>query len=141
MEVNASRVPAKSMPVPSVDPPFDQSVLNPGYIKGYIPGVLTGSAGWMYRLLIETLLGINLEGDQLRLTPRLPREWTTCTIHHRYRQTVYHLTLTRLVAGTADADQLFLEGKELAGNTVPLVDDRCEHAVGFKILSAGEAGE
>jgi cellobiose phosphorylase len=27
----------------------------------------------MYRLLIETLLGVNLEGDQLRLTPRLPK--------------------------------------------------------------------
>ena len=143
------------------DPPFDQSPLNPGYIKGYIPGVrenggqythgaiwttmafalmgendrawelfallnpvhhggtpeqiatykvepyvvaadvyavaphtgrggwtwYTGSAGWMYRLLIETLLGVNLEGDQLRLTPRLPKSWTTYKIHYRYRQT------------------------------------------------------
>ena len=32
----------------------------------------TGSAGWMYRLLVETLLGVKLEGDQLRLTPRFP---------------------------------------------------------------------
>ena len=32
----------------------------------------TGSAGWMYRLLIETLLGVKLEGNQLRLTPRFP---------------------------------------------------------------------
>ena len=37
----------------------------------------TGSAGWMYRLLIETLLGVNLEGNQLRLTPRLPKSWTS----------------------------------------------------------------
>ncbi len=48
----------------------------------------------MYRLLIETLLGVNLEGDQLRLTPRLPKSWTTYKIHYRYRQTVYHITIT-----------------------------------------------
>lgn len=41
----------------------------------------TGSAGWMYRLLIETLLGVNLEGDQLRLASRLPKTWTTFKTH------------------------------------------------------------
>jgi cellobiose phosphorylase len=33
----------------------------------------TGSAGWMYRLLVETLLGVHLEGDQLRLIPACPK--------------------------------------------------------------------
>ena len=197
------------------DPPFDTSALNPGYIKGYIPGVrenggqythgaiwtamafalmgdnerawelfallnpihhggtpqqiatykvepyvvaadvyavaphtgrggwtwYTGSAGWMYRLLIETLLGVNLEGDQLRLTPRLPKSWTTCKIHYRYRQTVYHIAVTRLVADGADANQLFLDAKELAGPTIPLVDDRREHFVEFKVWSPVTAPE
>src|SRR6202044_3210372 len=137
------------------DPPFDRTALDPGYIKGYIPGVrenggqythaaiwtamafalmgenerawelfallnpvhhggdpgriatykaepyvvaadvyavaphlgrggwtwYTGSAGWMYRLLIETLLGLNLEGEELRLLPRLPKSWPSCKIH------------------------------------------------------------
>jgi len=188
------------------DPPFDKSSLNPGYIKGYIPGVrenggqythgalwttmafalmgdhdrawelfallnpihhgatpeqiatykvepyvvaadvyavaphigrggwtwYTGSAGWMYRLLIETLLGVNLEGDHLRLTPRLPKSWTTYKIHYRYRQTVYHITITRLEAGATEADQLLLDGEALAAKTVPLVDDRREHFVELK---------
>ncbi len=190
-----------------VDPPFDQSPLNPGYIKGYIPGVrenggqythgaiwttmafalmgdhdrawelfsllnpvhhsgtpeematykvepyvvaadvyavaphigrggwtwYTGSAGWMYRLLIETLLGVNLEGDQLRLTPRLPATWAGCKIHYRYRQTVYHVTLTRSPAGAAVKNQLHLDGNELATQTVPLVDDHREHFVELKM--------
>jgi cellobiose phosphorylase len=189
------------------DPPFDQSSLNPGYIKGYIPGVrenggqythgaiwtimafalmgdydrawelfallnpvhhggtprqmaaykvepyvvaadvyavaphtgrggwtwYTGSAGWMYRLLVETLLGVNRAGDQLRLTPRLPENWTTYKIHYRYRQTVYHITITRLAAGAAGADQLILDGQELAVNAVSLVDDRREHFVELKV--------
>ena len=55
----------------------------------------TGSASWMYRLLVETLLGANLEGDRLRLEPRMPESWTTFKIHYRYRQTVYHITVIR----------------------------------------------
>jgi cellobiose phosphorylase len=197
------------------DPPFDKSALNPGYIKGYIPGVrenggqythaaiwtamafalmgeserawklfallnpihhggtprqiatykvepyviaadvyavaphtgrggwtwYTGSAGWMYRLLIETLLGVNLAGDQLRLTPRLPKSWTTCKIHYRYRQTVYHITITQLAADSADGNQLFLDGKELVAKTLPLVDDRREHSVELKVWSPVSAPE
>jgi cellobiose phosphorylase len=93
----------------------------------------TGSAGWMYRLLVETLLGLNREGDQLRLTPRLPQAWTTVTLHYRYRQTQYHLTLTRLAAGLPGAGQLSLDGQALAGNTIPLQDDRRDHAVEMTI--------
>jgi len=101
----------------------------------------TGSAGWMYRLLIETLLGVNREGDQLRLTPRLPTSWTNYKIHYRYYQTVYHITITRLVADSASANQLFLDGQELAAETIPLVDNRHEHFVELKIWSMASAPE
>jgi cyclic beta-1,2-glucan synthetase len=95
----------------------------------------------MYLLLIEPLLGVNLAGDQLRLTPRLPKSWTTYKIHYRYRQTVYDITITRLAADSSDANQLFLDGKELAVKTVPLVDDRREHAVELKVWSPVSAPE
>ena len=192
------------------DPPFDQSAQNPGYIKGYIPGVrenggqythgaiwtvmafalmgendrawelfnllnpinhsatpsqiatykvepyvvaadvygiaphtgrggwtwLTGSAGWMYRLLIETLLGVNLEGDQLRLTPRLPKRWTTYKIHYRYRQTIYHITIARLPADSTAANQLSLDGETQPASTFNLQNDGREHFVELKIMCA-----
>jgi cellobiose phosphorylase len=95
----------------------------------------TGSAGWMYRLLIETLLGVNLEGDQLRLTPRLPKSWKTYKIHYRYRKTIYHITITRLADGAAGANQLWLDGNELASQTIPLVDDCREHSVELKVCA------
>jgi cellobiose phosphorylase len=89
----------------------------------------TGSAGWMYRLLMETLLGVNLEGDQLRLAPRMPATWTTYKVHYRYRQTVYHITITRAADEAAGRNPLTLDGQELSGETIPLRDDRREHAV------------
>ena len=188
-------------------PPFDKSPLEPGYIKGYIPGVrenggqythgaiwtvmafalmgeserawelfsllnpihhgetpekiatykvepyvvaadiyavaphtgrggwtwYTGSAGWMYRLLLETLLGVNIEGDQLRLAPRLPKSWTTYKIHYRYRRTVYHITITQLAADSPDPDLLSVDGQEITGKTIPLRDDCQEHAVEIRV--------
>ena len=35
----------------------------------------TGSAGWMYRLITESLLGLRLEVDQLHFEPCLPAGW------------------------------------------------------------------
>ena len=35
----------------------------------------TGSAGWMYRLIVESLLGLRLQGDRLRVEPCLPADW------------------------------------------------------------------
>jgi len=198
------------------DPPFDHSPLNPGYIKGYIPGVrenggqythgaiwttmafalmgdgerawemfnllnpvnhgatpeqiaaykvepyvvaadvyavaphlgrggwtwYTGSAGWMYRLLIETLLGVNLEGDKLRLAPRLPSSWPAYKIHYRYRKTVYHITISRLATDAGTMNRLTLDGQEISGQTIPLRDDRQEHTVEMGIADwQGPAGK
>ena len=54
----------------------------------------TGSAGWMYRLLLESLLGLRLEGERLHVAPCLPAEWPGFAItlplpgdglsHHRH---------------------------------------------------------
>ena len=53
----------------------------------------TGSAGWMYRLIVESLLGLRLEADKLRFEPCLPAEWEMFKVHYRYRETIYHITV------------------------------------------------
>jgi cyclic beta-1,2-glucan synthetase len=35
----------------------------------------TGSAAWLHRAAIETLLGLTVRGDRLSLTPRVPAHW------------------------------------------------------------------
>ena len=93
----------------------------------------TGSAGWMYRLLIETLLGLNREGNRLRLTPRLPKSWTTCKIHYRFRQTPYHINMSRPSDHSPDSVRATLDGRELTDLTIPLVDDGQEHDVEVRL--------
>ncbi|RYY65866.1 MAG: hypothetical protein EOO24_54590, partial [Comamonadaceae bacterium] len=54
----------------------------PGDVYGAAPYVgrggwswYTGSAAWLYRAATETLLGLEVRGDQLSLTPRIPAHW------------------------------------------------------------------
>jgi len=35
----------------------------------------TGSAGWMYRVWLEDVLGFHLQGKRLRMAPAIPDEW------------------------------------------------------------------
>lgn len=189
-----------------LDPPFDKSPLNPGYIKGYVPGVrenggqythaaiwatmafatlgdrqrawellaminpvnhaqtpeavavyktepyvvaadvyavpphtgrggwswYTGSAGWLYRLILETLLGLTLEGDKLRFVPCLPADWKTFTVNYRYRETGYHITIIQI----SDADKkpgVTIDGVVQHDMVIALVNDGQPHTVEVRL--------
>ena len=190
-----------------LDPPFDESTLNPGYIKGYVPGVrenggqythaavwasmafaelgdsdrawellslinplshsrteeavavykaepyvvaadvyavaphtgrggwtwYTGSAGWLYRLIVESLLGLKREGDRLHVTPCMPKAWNDYALSYRYEDTVYRIAVERTSGANAPPIETTLDGAVLAEPGIPLVDDRREHVVRIRI--------
>ena len=93
----------------------------------------TGSAGWMYRVLIETLLGLRLEGSRLRLAPRLPKQWPACKIKYRYRQTLYHITISTMPDSSAASAQLYLDEIEQTDQVISLLDDQREHTVEVRL--------
>jgi cyclic beta-1,2-glucan synthetase len=86
----------------------------------------TGSAGWMYRLIIESLLGIRLEVDRLRIEPRLPRDWAGFDIHYRYRETVHHIRVNN-VGGGRQLLRVRCDGVDQADRRIPLSADGQEH--------------
>ena len=182
-------------------PPFDATPLDPGYIKGYVPGVrenggqythaavwvvmamaalrdadmawrlfslinpithgdapeaierykvepyvvaadvytaaghegrggwtwYTGSAAWMYRLLVEQFLGLRLQVDTLSLAPLLPADWPELTIHYRYRGTTWHIHVKRVGPETWNVRRLVADGVEQADGRIHLEDDHAEH--------------
>ncbi|MEO7728055.1 MAG: glycosyl hydrolase family 65 protein, partial [Burkholderiales bacterium] len=192
-----------------LDPPFDKAEMNPGYIKGYVPGVrenggqythgaiwtvmafaalgdrqrawelfgminpvnhgssaaaiatykvepyvvaadvyavtphtgrggwtwYTGSAGWLYRLIVESLLGLKLEVDKLRFTPCLPADWESFKLTYRYRETVYHIKVVQ--TRTADGKvRVTVDGVEQRDAAISLVNDRVDHAAEVTIPGA-----
>jgi cyclic beta-1,2-glucan synthetase len=99
----------------------------------------TGSSGWMYRLIIESLLGITRSGASLILTPQLPGDWDGFTVRYRHGASLYRIH----VIGVADAVEagLTVDDVEQSGNVVVLVDDGRDHPVQLRIVggSAGKA--
>ncbi len=51
----------------------------------------TGSAGWMQRAGMESILGVRLHGDVLHLDPCIPRAWTGFEISLRHRSARYEI--------------------------------------------------
>ncbi len=199
-----------------LDPPFDRSDLNPGYIKGYVPGVrenggqythgaiwaamafaglgdrerawelttmmnpvnhagtpegvatykvepyviaadvyavaphsgrggwswYTGSAGWMYRLVVESLLGLTVEKSRLCFTPCLPAEWTAYTIRYRYCETLYEIAVRQTLADAGEGiseTRVTVDGVAQTDHSVHLVDDRAVHQVLVEVRAAGKS--
>ena len=87
----------------------------------------------MYRLIVETLLGLRLEADQLRVNPRLPAAWESLKLHYRRRATFCHLTVHRTGNEAARPVRVIVDGRELPDATIHLVDDRQEHAIEVKV--------
>jgi cellobiose phosphorylase len=96
----------------------------------------TGSAGWMYRLIVESLLGLRLTADRLSFAPLLPADWKGFTVHYRYRETVYHIAVLRSQVGDG-ATGVTVDGAPQRDKTIPLVDDHQEHAVELRISADG----
>jgi cellobiose phosphorylase len=183
-------------------PPFDTAPINPGYIKGYVPGVrenggqfshaavwvlmafaalgdheqawdllpfvnpihhsstpedvrkyrvepyviasdiyaapphtgrggwtwYTGSAGLMYTLILESLLGVKRSGDQLAFDPCIPEQWKSYRIEYRYRSTMYHIEMKKSGTGSG-VRSIAVDGIDQADKGIHLVDDEGDHQV------------
>ena len=189
-----------------LDPPFDKSTMDPGYIRGYVPGVrenggqythgaiwaamafaklgdnrraweltdminplshgssaediaiykvepyvisadvygvaphtgrggwswYTGSAGWMYRLVVESLLGLQLDVDKLHFAPCLPKDWPGFKMQYRYRETVYSIEVIQTRVGDSvpvGSMQVTVDDVVRSDSVITLVDDRHAHSV------------
>lgn len=195
-----------------LDPPFDKTAQDPGYIRGYVPGVrenggqythaaiwatmafaklgdserawellrlidptrhgataeliatykvepyvvaadvyavephigrggwtwYTGSAGWMYRLIVESLLGMQLEGKQLCVMPCIPREWDEYKVRYRYKDAMYQIQV-RQSAATGEGDSVTVDGVFQPSLSIPLNGDVGVHHVEVR-LDPGKTG-
>jgi cellobiose phosphorylase len=104
----------------------------------------TGSAGWMYRLIVESLLGLRLEtsgaGPRLHLAPCLPATWPGYSLHYRRGAADYAIEVTRQT-GRAVAVEVHLDGVLQAGASFPLVADASSHRVVVRCLAPAESRE
>ena len=88
----------------------------------------TGSAGWMYRLITESLLGIRREADKLRFMPCMPAEWKSFSVDYRYQETTYHIQIRTSETGNAKVG-IVVDGIMQSESFLTLVNDLNPHRV------------
>src|SRR4029453_14669313 len=195
-----------------LDPPFDRSTQDPGYIKGYPPGVrenggqythaagvivmalaklgsgdevaemfhmlnpinharsaveverykgepyvmagdvygrwphagragwgwYTGSAAWMYRAAIESILGLRRRGTHFGIDPCIPSAWPAYEITWRVETTRYVISVSNpggLCRGVAESS---LDGVGVNPAAIPLVLDGGTHHVRIRLGMVSE---
>jgi len=88
----------------------------------------TGSAGWLYRFLVEALLGIRREGSTLRVAPLLPHGAPGFSFRYRFGTARYVVRVQR-----GDGPRFREAGAWREGNGIPLVDDGATHEVWMEV--------
>jgi cyclic beta-1,2-glucan synthetase len=189
--------------LPLLHPPFDRSAQEPGYIKGYPPGIrenggqythaaawivmalarlgsgdeaaevfhmlnpithardaadvaryqiepyviagdvyshpdhrgrggwswYTGSAGWMYRAAIESILGLRRSGTTFAVNPCIPSTWQNYEIVWRFHGTRYNISVSNAQRRCRGVLAATLDGAPVDATAIPLVDDDRVHEV------------
>ena len=184
-----------------LDPPFDRSAQDPGYIKGYPPGVrenggqythaaawfvvalanlgsgdeatelfhmlnpinhtrtsvdvmryqgepyvvagdvcahpehagragwtwYTGSAGWLYRAGLESILGLRRHGASFEMAPCVPASWPGFAIVWRFGRTRYEISLANPERRCRGITSAHLDGLAVDPRSVPLIEDGAVH--------------
>jgi cyclic beta-1,2-glucan synthetase len=91
----------------------------------------TGSAGWMYRAGIESILGLRLQGAFLLLAPCIPKQWPRFEIVFHYASTRYEIAVENPYGVNGGITRAEFDGEALPGNQarVPLAKDGSIHRV------------
>ncbi|MDI9245187.1 glucoamylase family protein [Marinobacter sp. CHS3-4] len=88
----------------------------------------TGSGGWLYRFILEGILGFERDGNQLSITPCVPPEWPGFKLSYRYGDAVYHIDVERRAPSDVP------EGVMAAPCEFMLEDDGEEHVIRIAII-------
>ena len=95
----------------------------------------TGSAAWMYRAGLESILGFRVRGTELEIDPCVPARWRGFEISFRYRSASYAIFVTNPLGVNRGVVRTVLDGKLVAdGMTqIPLEDDGGTHELRIEL--------
>ncbi|HEX9581657.1 MAG TPA: hypothetical protein VF970_11190, partial [Gemmatimonadales bacterium] len=97
----------------------------------------TGSAGWMYRAGLESILGLRRRGSTFEMDPCIPSSWPGYRITWRFGRACYEITVQNPEGRCRGVREAELDGRAVDARAIPLTDDGETHAV---VVRLGERG-
>ena len=85
----------------------------------------TGSAGWMYQLILESFLGLRREGNIINFLPCIPETWKSFKIKYRFEETLYTMLIT--VDANKLNTEIYLDDILQPDGVLRLENDKKEH--------------
>jgi cyclic beta-1,2-glucan synthetase len=89
----------------------------------------TGSAAWMYRVGLESILGIRRRGRRLVVEPCVPASWSHFVVRWRCGHTPYEITVENPGNRNRGVAETWVDEVRTDHRSIPLVDDGAEHRV------------
>lgn len=87
----------------------------------------------MYRLGLEAILGLQKQGNVLRINPCIPTDWPVYEIMCHFGETAYCIRVENPKGVNRGVKQLIVDGEVILDGVIPLEDDRQEHKVLMKL--------
>jgi cyclic beta-1,2-glucan synthetase len=96
----------------------------------------TGSAGWLYRLGLESILGLTRHGATFTVDPCIPASWPGYTMEWRVDQTLYEISVENPQQRCRGVASATLDGAEVDPMAIPLTGDAGRHQIRIVMGSA-----
>jgi len=96
----------------------------------------TGSAGWMYRAGLESILGLRRHAGTFEVRPSIPAGWPEFGIHWQVGRTRYEISVVNPEHRCEGVREATLDGAEVDPSAIPIVEDGRTHVVRV-VMGAG----
>jgi cyclic beta-1,2-glucan synthetase len=103
----------------------------------------TGAAGWMYRIALEDILGLQVRGSYLSLQPRVPASWQRYSLRYQRNETTLHIEVVNPHGIELAEAELYatLDDQPVPAQHIPFPQDGGEHMVRMQVRPARASRE
>jgi cyclic beta-1,2-glucan synthetase len=95
----------------------------------------TGSAAWMQRAGVESILGIRIKADSLHIAPCIPKSWPSFEVSIRHRSARYVIAVDNPNGVSSGIAEAMVDGQSIVTRPlrIPLLDDGATHHVEVRL--------
>jgi len=90
---------------------------------------LTGTASWNFVAISQYILGIKPEYNGLMVDPSIPASWDGYQVTRQFRGDILNIDIKNPNHVCTGVSKMVVDGKEVAGNIIPVFGDGKEHKI------------